>query len=89
MDAGVLPLFRTMGRWATNGATMTASWPGSGLLVSFTGPTLELAVTDAPNGSFAGGEHAIPTLVEHRVAAVDVFADGDCVRDIANREMGR
>ncbi len=46
VDAGTLPTFRTMGRWSTSGGTMSAAWPGSGILVSFTGPTLELNVSD-------------------------------------------
>ena len=44
--------------------TMSAAWPGAGLLVSFTGPTLILSITDTPNASFPGGDY------------IDVWIDG-------------
>jgi lysophospholipase L1-like esterase len=54
VDAGTLPLFNTVGRWSSPTATtMSAAWPGSGLTVTFTGPTLELSITDAPRNPAA------------------------------------
>ena len=61
IDAGPLASFHTIGRWeaSTDGKTMSASWPGSGLTVAFTGTSLVLNVKDtaATGGSaFTGGD---------------------------------
>jgi hypothetical protein len=57
VDAGTLPLFNTIGRWSSPTATtMSAAWPGSGLTVTFTGPTLQLSIADAPTANNVSGD---------------------------------
>ena len=47
--------YRLVGRWETSadGKSYTASWPGSGFVVTFTGTTLQVTTIDTPNTATA------------------------------------